>query len=101
MLLHIRTPGSKGAACWDRNGVWHRAGNRFQRMPAGWPVDARNAAQQAHRIRMLGMVKKISSCRALNKLARIHDADPFAHPGDNTEIVRDIYDRHAERVPDL
>ena len=58
-------------------------------------VEARDRAQQAHRVGMLGPREEIADGGALDDLAGVHDGDIVGHLGDDAEIVGDQDDGGA------
>ena len=65
------------------------------------PVDPRDRAQQAPRVRVLRVVEDLVERSLLHDPARVHDRDPVGDVGHHPEVVRHEDDRGAGLVAEL
>ena len=75
-------------------GAGHRAFDGGE--PLAVDVEARDRAQQADRVGVLGIGKQVGHIGALDDLAGVHHQHLVGDLGDHAEIVGDDQDRHAE-----
>ena len=78
-----------------RADLGQRAGDRRQQALALADAVAREAAEQADRVGMLGIVEHLLGGALLDDLAGVHHADPVAHRADHAEVVGDQQDRRV------
>ena len=76
-----------------------RAGDRRQQPLVLADAVARQAVEQADRVRVLGLVEHLLRRALLDHLAGVHHADPVAHRADHAEVVGDQQDRRVGLGP--
>ena len=72
-----------------------RAGDREQRPIRLAHAVARQALQQADRVRVLRRLEHLDGVALLDDLAGVHHPDPVAHRADDAEVVGDQQDRRV------
>ena len=89
--------GSSGLATWPAIAFRRRFG------PARRAVEgtARQAGEQASRVRMARRPEQRSHVGLLDHPAGVHDDDPVGDLGDDAEVVGDEQDGHADVAPQL
>ena len=91
-----RQSGSAARICIRPSSMaWRRqeTGDRVQPAVVLTLALARDAAQQAHRVRVPGLVEQLPRRTFLDQLARIQHADPIAHFRDHGQVVADEQQR--------
>ena len=95
----------EGAAGQRVERARHLAGDRVQASPrpARRAVEgtARQAGEQALRVRMARRPEQRSHVGLLDHPAGVHDDDPVGDLGDDAEVVGDEQNRHADLAPQL
>src|SRR5437763_610157 len=75
-------------------------GNRGQ-APGLGPVQPGDGAEQAPRVRVLGVVEDFAPAAMLDDPPRVHHRDPVGQVGDHSQVVGDQHDGGAEIRPEL
>ena len=75
--------------------------DQLQRAILSPEVEARQALEQAGRVRMQLAPEDFAHRSLLDHLPRIHHTDPVADPRDDAEVVADVQDRRRERALQL
>src|SRR6267142_6393167 len=78
--------------------VGRLARDRIQRLLV---AELRHRADQGARVRVLGSVEELPHRRLLDDLARVHHGDPVTHLRDDTQVVRDEDQGHADLTLDV
>jgi hypothetical protein len=94
-VTHVRAARVERAAAGQVDQRRRAARDRHQLVLAP-DVHARDRAQQAPRVRMLGPVEDRVGVTLLDDPAGVHDCDLVGHLRDDAEVVRDHYDRGVE-----